>query len=75
MASYWLGGTPPAKTSVSVPRLTPERRVRTSTSPAAGAGTATGRISPRPGSASQNARACPPALTSPPLNRLDDIPV
>jgi hypothetical protein len=47
------------KTSVSVPRLTPVCSVRTSTSSRAGAGTRSGRISPRPGSASQKARASP----------------
>ena len=55
--AYWLGGTPPRNTSVSVPRLTPERSVRTTTSPLPGSGSATGRISPRPGPRSQNACA------------------
>ena len=32
MAAYWSGGTPPRNTSVSVPRLTPDRKVRTITS-------------------------------------------
>jgi hypothetical protein len=62
MAAYWLGGTPPRKTSVSVPRLTPERSVRTTTSPRPGSGNVTGRISPRPGARSQN--ACASASTS-----------
>ena len=57
IAAYWLGGTPPRNTSVSVPRLTPERRVRTTTSSRPGSGSVTGRISPQPGSRSQNARA------------------
>src|SRR6185312_6144910 len=52
-----LCGTPPRNTSPSVPRLTPDRSVRTSTSPGPGSGSATVRISPRPGSAIQNARA------------------
>ena len=56
---YWLGGTPPPNTSVSVPRLTPERTVRTTTSPRPGEGSLTGRISPRPGALSQNACAVP----------------
>ena len=59
IAAYWSGGTPPRKTSVSVPRLTPERMVRTSTSSGPGSGSATGRISPRPGARSQNACAIP----------------
>ena len=46
MAAYWLGGTPPRNTSVSVPRLTPERTVRTVTSSVPGSGSVTGRISP-----------------------------
>ena len=38
IAAYWPGGTPPRNTSVSVPRLTPDRSVRTSTSSAPGLG-------------------------------------
>ena len=38
IAAYWLGGTPPRNTSVSVPRLTPERTVRTMTSSGPGFG-------------------------------------
>ena len=57
MAAYWDGGTPPRNTSVSVPRLTPERTVRTSTSSRPGSGSVTGRISPTPGARSQNACA------------------
>ena len=64
IAACWSAGTPPRNTSVSVPRLTPERTVRTSTSPGPGSGTSTGRISPTPGSLSQNALACT-AITSP----------
>ena len=45
------GGTPPRNTSVSVPRLTPDRRVRTRTSSRPGSGSVTGRISPQPGRA------------------------
>src|SRR3954447_6589090 len=51
------GGTPPRKASVSVPRLTPDRNVRTTTSSRPGAGSDTGRISPHPGERSQNASA------------------
>src|SRR5436305_15307209 len=57
MAAYWLCGTPPRNTSVSVPRLTPDRMVRTTTSSRPGAGSATGRIAPQPGARSQNACA------------------
>ena len=57
IAAYWPGGTPPRKTSVSVPRLTPDRSVRTTTSSRPGWGSATGRISPCPGARSQNACA------------------
>src|SRR5688572_21929260 len=59
---YWLGGTPPRNTSVSVPRLTPDRSVRTTTSARPGSGSATGRISPCPGARSQN--ACASSSTS-----------
>src|SRR5262249_10339603 len=55
IAACWLAGTPPVKTSVSVPRLMPEYRVRTSTSPGPGSGRVAGRISPAPGSRSQKA--------------------
>ena len=55
IAAYWPGGTPPRNTNVSVPRLTPDRKVRTTTSPRPGSGSVTGRISPRPGARSQNA--------------------
>jgi hypothetical protein len=57
MAAYWSGGTPPRKTNVSVPRLMPDRKVRTITSSRRGWGSVTGRISPRPGVPSQNACA------------------
>jgi hypothetical protein len=57
MAANWLSGTPPRKTRVSVPRLTPEKRVRTSTSSGPGRGTTTGRISPSPGARIQKAYA------------------
>src|SRR6266498_3230995 len=70
MASYWFEGTPPRNTSVSVPRLTAEWIVCTSTSSRAGRRTDSGRISPLPGEASQNARASPViGNLSPPLNR------
>ena len=42
----WLSGTPPRKTRLSVPRLTADHSVRTSTSSGPGRGTTTGRISP-----------------------------
>jgi hypothetical protein len=57
MASYWLGGTPPRKTSASVPRLTPLTSVRTTTSPSPGSGRSVHLISPEPGSRSHQARA------------------
>ena len=63
MASYWLGGTPPRNTNASVPRLTPDRRVRTITSSGPGSGSVTGRISPQPGALSQNACASPFTVT------------
>ncbi len=47
-----------------MPRLTPEYSVRTTTSPGPGSGSATGRISPRPGAAIQKARADPGITTS-----------
>jgi hypothetical protein len=62
MTSYWLAGTRPEKTKVSVPRLTPEWSVRTSTSSCRGRGTETTRISPDPGARSQKARAVPTLL-------------
>src|SRR5580692_11362970 len=57
MARYWAGGTAPRNTNVSVPRLTPERNVRTITSSGPGSDSVTGRISPQPGARSQNAYA------------------
>src|SRR5215213_9746314 len=54
MVAYWLSGTPPRNTSVSVPRLTPVRRVRTSTSSGPGSGTQRGRISQAIQSANAN---------------------
>src|SRR5919204_3342427 len=62
IAAYWLSGTRPWKTSVSVPRLTPEYRVWTSTSPGPGSASRAVRISPEPGARSQN--ACVTAPTS-----------
>src|SRR3954466_3027097 len=64
MVAYWLGGTPPRKTSVSVPRLTPDRKVRTTTSPCPGSGSVDRLISPDPGARSQN--ACAPSCKAPP---------
>ena len=49
IAVYWLSGTPPRKTRLSVPRLTPEHSARTTTSSSAGSGRETSRISPWPG--------------------------
>ena len=57
MRSNSLGGTRPRKTSDSVPRLMPLKSVRTSTSPVAAGARGSLRISPRPGAATQNARA------------------
>jgi hypothetical protein len=57
ITAYWLGGTRPSKTSVSVPRLTPEYSVRTSTSPGPVGGSSNGLISPAEGPTDQNARA------------------
>ncbi len=57
ITAYWLAGTRPWKTSVSVPRLTPECRVRTRTSPGPVGGSSNGRISPAEGPTNQNARA------------------
>ena len=65
MAAYWAGGTPPRNTNVSVPRLTPDRKVRTITSSGPGSGSVTGRISPQPGARSQN--ACASACSGPHL--------
>ena len=54
-----------------MPRLTPDRSVRTSTSSGPGSGNSTGRISPWPGSRIQNARASvgTPTLLSARTNR------
>src|SRR6185503_9790696 len=52
-----LAGTRPANTSASVPRLTPLKSDRTTTSSPAGSASGSARNSPRPGSAIQNARA------------------
>src|SRR5215468_10326993 len=57
IAAYWLAGTPPRNTSVSVPRLMPEWTVCTRISSGPGSGSRTGRISPWPGRRSQKARA------------------
>ena len=55
--AYWSGGTSPRNTRASVPRLTPDRRARTSTSPSPGSGTVAVRSSPTPGARTQNATA------------------
>ena len=65
------GGTPPRNTSVSVPRLTPEHNVRTSTSSCPGSDSATGRISPQPGARSQNACASASATSRAAFGELD----
>src|SRR5947209_3579134 len=65
MAAYWSGGTPPRNTSVSVPRLTPDLRLRTITSSRRGSDRVTVRISPQPGARSQN--ACASSCTGPTL--------
>jgi hypothetical protein len=57
IAACWLRGTPPRNTRVSVPRLTPEKSVRTTTSSGPGSGSPIVRISPSPGARSQKARA------------------
>ena len=57
IAAYWLAGTPPRNTSVSVPRLMPECSVRTRTSSGPGSGSDAAGSRPTPGSRSQNARA------------------
>src|SRR5260221_12617304 len=59
MAWYWFLGTRPAKTRLSVPRLTPLAIARTSTSPGRGGASGARRSSPRPAAAIQNARALP----------------
>src|SRR5258708_30894004 len=59
MGWYWFLGTRPAKTRLSVPRLTPLAIARTSTSPGRGGASGARRSSPRPAAAIQNARALP----------------
>ncbi len=56
ITSYWLGGTPPRKTSDSVPRLTPETQGAHEHLARARVRQVTWRISPDPGSLSQKAR-------------------
>src|SRR5215211_5051069 len=78
IATYWLAGTPPRNTRVSVPRLIPERSVLTTTSSGPGCGSDTGRISPTPGSHSQNAcafRRRPSFAAEPGVNRTVASPV
>ena len=53
----WSGGTPRRNTSVSVPRLTPDRTVRTTTSAGPGSGRSNGQLSPRSSARSRNACA------------------
>ena len=62
----WSSGTAPRNTSVSLPRLIADRMVLTTTSPDPGSGSATGRISPQPGSRSQNAWATRSSRTTRP---------
>ncbi len=56
MRAHSRRGTPPRKTSASVPRLMPLNRVSTTTSPGRGTATAS-RISATPAAAIQSARA------------------
>src|SRR5713101_2910647 len=62
MAWYWLFGTRPTKTRLSVPRLMPLAMARTSTSPGRGGARGARRSSPCPGAATQNARALPASV-------------
>src|SRR5262245_36788418 len=64
MCSATLGGTRPANTSSSVPRLTPLYSASTRTSSGPGSRSAAGQISPWPAAATQKARAPIPAPTS-----------
>src|SRR6516164_6418822 len=57
MARYWLSGTRPMKTRLSVPRLMPLITARTSTSFSPRGGSAVSRNSLRPGAVTQKARA------------------
>src|SRR5262249_1597820 len=57
MVAYNVGGTDPENTNVSVPRLTPEYKLRTRTSSGPGGARVTGRSSPWPGRPTQKARA------------------
>ena len=57
MRTHSLFGTRPWNTSASVPRLIPLYSARTMTSWSDGGRSASPRISPRPGSTTQNARA------------------
>ena len=57
MRSYSLSGTPPAKISRSVPRLSALATARTRTSPSAGGATGSARISALPGATYQSACA------------------
>ena len=63
MRWYSLGGTRPLNTSASVPRLMPLYMARTSTSWADGGAIGSSRISPRPGTTVQKARAVEDELT------------
>src|SRR5438045_1396308 len=57
IAWYWLAGTLPRKTRLSVPRLMPLRMAATRTQPAASGDRLVRRISPLPGTRIQKARA------------------
>ena len=56
MTPYWLSGTAPRKTRLSVPRLIALAAARTTTSPGPASGSGAVRISPLPGAAIQKAR-------------------
>src|SRR3954451_15073854 len=64
MSAYWLGGASPRNTSDSVPRLTSECRVRTTTSSGPGSGSGTSTIPARPGVSIRNARPVPATLVT-----------
>src|ERR1700736_2854574 len=64
MRAYSLGGTRPASTSRSVPRLIAPWSARTRTSPGRGAGTVSRRISARPGATYHSASASSSDLPS-----------
>src|SRR6266545_3155173 len=64
MRGATAAGTRPAKTSISVPRLTPLYSVSTRTWVGPGAGSGAGRSSPRPGAVIQNAWLGSPTVSA-----------